>query len=84
MDVSITEPQGVRTTNAYLMDRSLGDSPAQYPQLMKRINNNMWQLTYQPSRQQQQLLSADGIMGDFVVEYDVNHANDAGDIQVRG
>ncbi|XP_033646860.1 uncharacterized protein LOC117306366 isoform X1 [Asterias rubens] len=80
--VSITEPQGVRATNAFLMDRSLPNNPAQYPHLMKRINDHKRQLAYQPTALEQRQLSPDGIMGDFVVEYDVNHGIDAGDIQV--
>ncbi len=82
VDVSIVEPQGVRWCNAYLTDRSLVDSTARLPQLMTRPNQQICKVSYRPSRRQQQHLSTDGIMGNFIVEYDVNHANEAGDIQV--
>ncbi|XP_038068542.1 uncharacterized protein LOC119737937 [Patiria miniata] len=82
VDVSIIEPQGVNIANAYLTDRSQGDSLARLPQLMSRLSKSKWRVRYQPTRQQQQQLSSEGIMGDFTVEYDVIHANDAGDIQV--
>ncbi|XP_022107830.1 uncharacterized protein LOC110988530 [Acanthaster planci] len=82
VDVNIIEPQGVNIADAYVTDRSLGDSLARLPQLMTRLSNSNWRVRYQPTRQQQQLLSSDGIMGDFTVEYDVIHNNDAGDIQV--
>ena len=82
VDANIIEPQGVNIATAYLTDRSLGDSTAHLPQLMTRLSKSNWQVRYQPTQQQQQQLSLDGIMGDFTVEYDVMHANDAGDIQV--
>ncbi|XP_038066966.1 uncharacterized protein LOC119736992 [Patiria miniata] len=83
VDVSITEPQGLRVANAYLRDRSLagGDDPIQ-PQPMTRVSDSKQLVAYRPTRQEQEELSGEGIMGDFVVEYDVNHSDGAGDIKV--
>jgi hypothetical protein len=82
VDVSITEPQGVHGVKAYLLDRSKAGAHTQYTQVVTKISESKHQVSYHPTDQEQQQHGQRGILADFVVEYDVNHASDAGDIRV--
>lgn len=41
-------------------------------------------IIFTPTLQEQEAFSSSGIMGDFVVQYDVAMPDVAGDVQVRG
>ncbi|KAM4712017.1 inter-alpha-trypsin inhibitor heavy chain H5 isoform 2-T2 [Anableps anableps] len=44
--------------------------------------NNVWKITFSPSIVQQAKISTSGILGDFVIRYDVQRDSGIGDIQV--
>ncbi len=52
--------------------------------LIRRVRDSHWMISYRPSRRDQTRISSDGIMGDFVVQYDVRHpdSTSGGTIQV--
>eukprot|EP00058_Branchiostoma_floridae_P021636 XP_002607126.1 hypothetical protein BRAFLDRAFT_118667 [Branchiostoma floridae] len=51
---------------------------------VSRVSPEHYTVTYSPSEQKQAAMSAQGIMGDFVVQYDVNRQQQIGFIQVYG
>ncbi|XP_077991455.1 inter-alpha-trypsin inhibitor heavy chain H4-like isoform X2 [Glandiceps talaboti] len=88
--VFLTEPQGIAfiqvpdiQTNA--IDRWSGrEENSSYVDIVQETPG-FAHVTFNPSPQEQEAIATeDGIMGDFVVRYDVNHEFNAGELQILG
>ncbi|XP_077977512.1 inter alpha-trypsin inhibitor, heavy chain 4-like [Glandiceps talaboti] len=88
--VFLTEPQGISfiqvpdiQTNA--IDRWSGrEENSSYVDIVQE-SPGFAHVTFNPSpREQNVIATEDGIMGDFVVRYDVNHEFNAGELQILG
>lgn len=55
--------------NAFLSDTTDHD----LKHLIRKDRSSHWTVSYRPSQRDQRRISEHGIMGDFVVQYDVEH-----------
>ncbi|CAH1274398.1 ITIH4 [Branchiostoma lanceolatum] len=88
ISVDLREPQGfsflrvpdIRTSDL-LTDQSTDELSTA---AVSRVSPEHYTVIYAPSEQEQTAMSAEGIMGDFVVQYDVIRQEQIGFIQVYG
>ncbi|XP_071961230.1 uncharacterized protein [Antedon mediterranea] len=84
IDVRIAEPAGIRFTDASIMFTSSQTVPQRrnLPGTITQERSTVTSVKFSPSEKEQSAYSNTGIKGEFVVEYDVVHNNDGGDIQL--
>ncbi|XP_070558046.1 inter-alpha-trypsin inhibitor heavy chain H4-like [Ptychodera flava] len=87
--VLINEPLGIAfiqvpPIQSTAMDRWVNRDVDNPLATIERRSPEQARIVFRPSREEQIDVSASGIMGDFVVRYDVHHKFDVGDLQVRG
>ncbi|XP_070539152.1 inter-alpha-trypsin inhibitor heavy chain H4-like [Ptychodera flava] len=89
VSVFITEPQGLRFVKvppiqANAIDRWSGNDATNKLATIDLLSPEHVRVAFTPSREEQRAVSWTGITGDFVVQYDVTHNFNAGELQVLG
>ncbi|XP_070558049.1 inter-alpha-trypsin inhibitor heavy chain H3-like isoform X2 [Ptychodera flava] len=89
VEVFITEPQGIAfiqvpPIQSRAIDRWVGNDVDNSLATIKRPSPERAHIVFSPSREEQTSMSSNGVMGDFVVRYDVMHEFNAGELQVLG
>ncbi|XP_071809876.1 inter-alpha-trypsin inhibitor heavy chain H3-like isoform X2 [Asterias amurensis] len=85
VDVHIEEPQGIdRGKIDFFLKRPSSTDFAVRPQWaeMKQLQRDRVHVQFHPTTEEQELLASDGVLGKFVVRYDVIHGENAGKIEI--
>ncbi|XP_033119583.1 uncharacterized protein LOC117118951 [Anneissia japonica] len=84
IDVRIAEPAGIRFTDASILFTNNRNVPKRrdLPGAVTQQRSTISSVRFSPSESEQSAYSDIGIKGEFVVQYDVIHGNDGGDIQL--
>ncbi|XP_022104986.1 inter-alpha-trypsin inhibitor heavy chain H3-like [Acanthaster planci] len=83
VDVHITEPQGLQEMDAMWLS-TFNDviSPLQDVVYLDKMSQNRAHIKFHPSKDQQKMERANGIIGNLLVQYDILHDLSAGNLQV--
>ncbi|XP_022104985.1 inter-alpha-trypsin inhibitor heavy chain H3-like [Acanthaster planci] len=89
VDVHITEPQGLQEMDAMWLSTAVDSgstndviSPLQDVVYLDKMSQNRAHIKFHPSKDQQKMERANGIIGNLLVQYDVLHDLSAGNLQV--
>lgn len=73
-------PENIDMNSVYIL---LADDSGPPPSTVINQNDTFAKVTFKPSVVQQARIAQNGVLGDFVIRYDVNREQSIGDIQVR-
>lgn len=75
------KPLRIQIYKSYIL---FTDDAGPPPSTVINQNETFAKVLFKPSVVQQAKIAQNGVLGDFIVRYDVNRAQSIGDIQVRG
>ncbi|XP_061523834.1 LOW QUALITY PROTEIN: inter-alpha-trypsin inhibitor heavy chain H5 [Phycodurus eques] len=90
VDVTIVDHSAITALEVLPLRRSSGPNPARTPAKTEppvtttvRREKNVCKITFSPNIVQQAMITTNGILGDFVIRYDVQRHMGIGDVQVQ-
>lgn len=82
VEVNIYEPQGITSLDVIEPFQGSNSLELQDTEILDALVE-VKEIAYRPSEERQQAMDEDGVVGDFIVRYDVNHGEDAGLIRTE-